>query len=401
MSRIGWLGWSDRQGTLPDTFLRQVETAGHRCERITFSPATWQGEALTWLGDCSVEQVVIDLPWHAEAGPLEGQLLSLRQFCSACRERGLRLIMVGEPPRPAQDAEAALAAHSHEHRVEMHLPLIDPRQVGLSFDPTLFSAPAEPGVERRAGLVYRRIAGRPLVLDCYRPAGVAGPLPCLFWIHGGGWETGGIGETAGNLLPVIEAGVMLVRMEYRLSREAVFPACLEDVRAAIAFACSRGEELGLDVERLAIGGASAGGHLALLASLIDPPLGLQAVVAWCAPSDLSSLLQASAPPEQEGDTPIHRLLGWPCEDFASRCRAASPIHHLSGDGPRIFLAHGALDEVVPLEQSRALATALNELGRSLRVRIVNDCGHNLWAQESASQPIADFLAEELFSPSGS
>ena len=91
----------------------------------------------------------------------------------------------------------------------------------------------------------------------------SGPLPGLFWIHGGGYVSG-IPEQADLRLAGLarEIGCVAVSVDYRLAPEHPFPAPLEDCYAALRWMFKQPEKLGVDSRRIAIGGGSAGGGLA-------------------------------------------------------------------------------------------------------------------------------------------
>ncbi len=94
-----------------------------------------------------------------------------------------------------------------------------------------------------------------------RPSDQPGPLPALYWIHGGGYMLGDI-EQDDRLMRQIakRVGCLTVSVDYRLAPEHPFPAPVEDCYAGLKWLSSHAGELG--VERIAIGGASAGGGLA-------------------------------------------------------------------------------------------------------------------------------------------
>ena len=99
----------------------------------------------------------------------------------------------------------------------------------------------------------------------YRAEGSAenGPAPCLLYLHGGGWVLGGL-ETHDNICRHIAgaSGGCVLALDYRLAPEHRFPAALDDTLAAFAWIGREAAGLGLDPQRLAVGGDSAGGGLA-------------------------------------------------------------------------------------------------------------------------------------------
>ncbi|MEV2269451.1 alpha/beta hydrolase [Nonomuraea africana] len=101
-------------------------------------------------------------------------------------------------------------------------------------------------------------------LRVYRPAEpVQVPLPCLYWIHGGGMVVGSPDADdpfAGHFVKAI--GCVVVSVDYRLAPEHPDPAPVEDCFAGLLWTAKNATELGIDPTRLAVGGASAGGGLA-------------------------------------------------------------------------------------------------------------------------------------------
>ncbi len=107
--------------------------------------------------------------------------------------------------------------------------------------------PGEPGVRVRL----------------YRPPGLRPDAPALLWLHGGGYYMGAMGMDDRRCSEfALEAGMLVVSVDYRLAPEHPFPAALEDGYAALVGLSARAAELGIDRARIAIGGASAGGGLA-------------------------------------------------------------------------------------------------------------------------------------------
>jgi acetyl esterase/lipase len=108
----------------------------------------------------------------------------------------------------------------------------------------------------------------------YRPKDRAGPVPGVLLIHGGGFIIGSVeAEHAGAAMTALQTGAVVVSVEYRLAPEHPFPAGLHDCYSALVFLAGTAGDLGVDPERLALYGASAGGGLAAATALLARDLG--------------------------------------------------------------------------------------------------------------------------------
>ncbi len=102
-----------------------------------------------------------------------------------------------------------------------------------------------------------------VVVRVYVPKSRSGAVPAIVYIHGGGFFVGSIdSEHAGAAALARELGVVVVSVEYRLAPEHPFPAGVEDCYAALTWVHQQADELGVDTDRVALSGASAGGGLA-------------------------------------------------------------------------------------------------------------------------------------------
>lgn len=108
----------------------------------------------------------------------------------------------------------------------------------------------------------------PLGVRLYVPNGVASPSPGILFLHGGGWVTGSVATHDAFCRRLAhKARCRVVSVEYRLAPEHPFPAAAEDAVAAARFVLSRAEEFGMDPERIAVAGDSAGGNLGAVIAL--------------------------------------------------------------------------------------------------------------------------------------
>ena len=102
---------------------------------------------------------------------------------------------------------------------------------------------------------------RRLTCDIYKPADAEDPLPAIIMFFGGGWQNGRPGLFAALAQGLAHRGYVCVVPEYRLSGEAPFPAAAHDGKAAIRWARASARRFGIDPDRIACIGGSAGGHL--------------------------------------------------------------------------------------------------------------------------------------------
>jgi acetyl esterase/lipase len=212
-------------------------------------------------------------------------------------------------------------------------------------------------------------------LDVYWPPEGNGPFPVILSIHGGAFMGGD--KRDAQLEPVLAAlarGYAVVSVNYRMSGEAVFPALVHDVKAAIRWVRANAPVFLFDPTRIAAWGGSAGGYLSLMAGvsaavpeLKDLTLGnegfsctVQAVVDWFGPTDFlkmdEQLAELGMAPASEfahsgPNSPESLILGGPITSIPERVHAANPETYLGADAPPFLIQHGDCDDVVPYQQS--------------------------------------------------
>jgi acetyl esterase/lipase len=224
-------------------------------------------------------------------------------------------------------------------------------------------------------VIYREVPGfRPLELDLSAPAD---PVATILYLHGGGWRRGSRHQPLPGFEHLTEdlvaQGFRVAVADYRLSGEAIFPAPLEDVRAALDFV--------RDGTPLFVWGESAGAHLGLLAALPEESE-VDGVVAWFPPTDLLGLT---------GDVSREALLlGASPESVPDLARQASPLTHVHAGAPPILLMHGEDDDLVPAAQSVRLAEALRTAGAPVELHLVPGARHR-WTGADPAAVVATSL----------
>ena len=267
------------------------------------------------------------------------------------------------------------------------------------------------GVSVLAGVPYAALPGaRPLELDLYLPA--QRPAPVVVFVHGGGWRLGSrhsAGPAYSETSPfeaVARAGVAVASVDHRLSGEAVWPAQLHDVKAAVRWLRARAGELGVDPRRVYAWGESAGGHLAALLGLTagDPELegdvgvtgpssAVAAVAAWYPPTDLPALPGDLGADPAAPDSREAQLLGAPVAAVPDRAAQASPVASVSSAAPPFLLLHGRADRLIPCVQSERLRAALQDAGVPVELTTYDGADH-MWlgSPEAAEDALARTIA---------
>jgi acetyl esterase/lipase len=190
----------------------------------------------------------------------------------------------------------------------------------------------------------------PLRADLFRPAGL--PAPVVVLLHSGDLRSGDLRWQMRPLARKLRArGYAVLNATYRSAPRWRYPAPLDDVRALLDWIEKHGPGEGLDANRVALFGYSAGGHLALLNGMGDRRV--KAIVAGAAPSDLLLF---------EGGRLVQSFLGGTRAEEPERYRLASPLHRVTRESPPVFLYHGTADEIVPPIHSWIMKCELDAAG---------------------------------------
>lgn len=236
--------------------------------------------------------------------------------------------------------------------------------------------------------------------------------PAIVFIHGGGWYKGDKTRDIFQELMVEYAnkGYVTLSINYRLSNVAPFPAAVEDCRLAIRWLRAHAAEYGVDPERIAALGSSAGGYLTYMVALPDASDGLegdgpyqdqssrvQAAVPISAPSDFRA---ESFPADYDvsPDSPWCRFLGGTPQEKPDAATKASPLSYVSKDDPPMLMVHFSGDPTVRVYHALTMDKALNEAGVEHGLTIIEAEGHGMkkiYASEGIPSRISAFLAKHL------
>jgi pectinesterase len=259
-------------------------------------------------------------------------------------------------------------------------------------------------------VIYARYGDRALEMDIFRPKEVWGELPAIVCIHGGGWRQGSKLNHRKVAQSLAGQGFVTASISYRLSGEAPFPAPIQDCKAAVRFLRASAKEYGIDPDKIAAIGHSAGGHLA---ALLATSAGLPELEGEGGNAEFSSAIQAVVPMGGQTDFLSQRtrdisgaqnrgeiwrqFLGGPLEDKPDTYRLASPLHHLDNADPPCWFITGENDD--PSTRGDAFRQRMAELGIPTGLSVIPDAPHpflttQVWFDQ-AMEMAGAFFAEHL------
>jgi acetyl esterase len=279
-----------------------------------------------------------------------------------------------------------------------------------------FARPAIAADRSPKTVTYARPEGVELKADVWRPpgggsAGEEDPAkehPALIVVHGGGWRSGERGDFPLWNAWLASKGYVVFDIDYRLSPPPNWRDAPDDVRCAVGWVKENAARYGVDPERVALMGRSAGGHLVLLTAYTQgsaptsgcdarnlQDTGVTAVAAFYPPTDLARLSSLGYLGGMD------RFLGGPQDTVPERYRHLSPVSRVDPGDPPTFLAHGGDDQIVPPGQSGLLAERLRETGVSHRLVGLPWANHTFdffwggWGSQITRSTLQKFLEVHL------
>jgi acetyl esterase/lipase len=272
---------------------------------------------------------------------------------------------------------------------------------------------------------YARSGGEVLKADVWEPLGEAkgpgrrsGPdvaaqgRPAVIVVHGGGWRSGERSDFPSWDAWLADEGYVVFDIDYRLSPPPSWHDAPSDVACAVGWVKENAPRYGVDPERVALMGRSAGGHLALLTAYEEGraaatpgcvardvrDTGVAAVVAFYPPTELVRL---SSMGYLGG---MDRFLGGSPGTVPERYRHLSPVSRVDPGDPPTFLAYGGADRIVPPGQSQLLGERLREAGVPHRLVELPWANHTFdflwggWGSQITRYSLKAFLESNLKTP---
>ena len=244
-------------------------------------------------------------------------------------------------------------------------------------------------------------------LDLYVPQQGEGLRPVVVWIHGGAWEAGSKNNCPAK--GMLAKGYVVASVGYRLSQHAVFPAQIEDCKAAIRWLRAHAAEYQMDPERIGVWGASAGGHLvAMLGTTgkirdfdvgenLTQSSGVQCVIDWFGPTDFLHYGDPATARADDTKSPVTRLLGGTVAEKPELARQSSPVYYVKPDAAPFLIMQGDQDPLVPMQQSELLYAALQQARVPSVLKVYPGAGHGgpPFGSAESIKVMADFFDQYL------
>lgn len=254
------------------------------------------------------------------------------------------------------------------------------------------------GFTSQLNVVYTKVGDWEGRMDLYLPAKGAKPAPVVINIHGGGWNKGSK-ESQTGFNTFFKAGFAVANIAYRLTGQATAPAAVEDARCALIYLVKNAAALNIDPAKIVVMGGSAGGHLALMAGLLENDHRFDSHCPGTENVKVAAIIDKYGVTDvwDWGYGPIKTSksatawLGDKAKDqkFAA---SVSPITHVKKTSPPVFIVHGDADPTVPYQQSVELHKKLQAAGVTTRFITVEGGLHGKFDKEKNSEINKEIIA---------
>lgn len=221
---------------------------------------------------------------------------------------------------------------------------------------------------------YRKIDSTELKLWIFGESDPKTPKPAIVFFFGGGWNSGSPEQFEGQARHFAKRGMIAITADYRVkSRQDVqVVECVKDAKAAIAWVRENAQRLGIDPDKIAASGGSAGGHLAACTGTISGNGSDERPNAMILFNPVCTLAPIGSwnPPEAKSRLSVERL--------GVEAQVISPAHHIGAHTPPTLILHGKKDTTVPYASVVAFESEMKKAGRSCKLVGYDDAGHGFF-----------------------
>lgn len=257
---------------------------------------------------------------------------------------------------------------------------------GLLLTPGLAAAQsAKPSPDKE--VVYKTLDSGTLSLHVFNPPGhdPSKSASAIVFFFGGGWNGGSPSQFYGQSRAIADAGMVAMCAEYRVkSRNGTSPKeCVSDGKSAIRWVRSHANDLGIDPDRIAAGGGSAGGHVAAATAMVDD---------FDDPSDDQSISPRPAALLLFNPVFDNGPEGYGYDRVKAYWQKISPLHNLDADSPPTIFFLGTQDKLIPVSTGKAYQDKMHALERRCEMHLYQDAKHGFF---NKGEPYQDTLAKSL------
>lgn len=240
--------------------------------------------------------------------------------------------------------------------------------------PLLAANPYPPTFTDAREETYQKVGAEELKLWIFGESDPMTPKPAIVFFFGGGWNSGSPNQFENQARHFAKRGMIAITADYRVkSRHGVqVVECVKDAKAAIAWVRENAKRLGIDVNRIAASGGSAGGHLAAATGtlsgfgsderpnamiLFNPACTLAPTADW-QPRSVSGELSA--------------------ERLGVEAQMISPAHHIGAHTAPTLILHGKADTTVPYASVVAFESEMKKADRPCKLVGYEGAGHGFF-----------------------
>ena len=242
------------------------------------------------------------------------------------------------------------------------------------------------------------------VVDLFIPDDASGDLGLVLFIHGGAWIAGDKESYEGGMeYGATELGIATASVNYRyISDDVDLLDVLDDIDDALTVIKDKGNEVGVNINKVLLTGDSAGGHLSLLyayARKNTAPVTPVAVISNSGPTDLydDNFYHNNALGDE---TVVCDLLSKACgqrftydtkESAMTALYSVSPISYVSADCVPTVINHGTADSIVPFSNAVTLDALLTQYGVEHVLNVYDGADHDLGKDDEAKKKADELL----------
>jgi acetyl esterase/lipase len=256
-----------------------------------------------------------------------------------------------------------------------------------------------------------------LKLDLYLARDRSTPKPTLVLFHGGGWVDGAKERNVLYLLPYLSMGWNVINVEYRMAKNSLAPAAVEDCRCSLRWVTYHAKDYNIDTSKIVLTGTSAGGHLSLISGMLpagnvfdrqcptagqgkwnsptEPEIKVAAIVNWFGIADVAEIV--------DGPNAKHYAMEWlgSRSDRIDLAKQLSPINYVRPGVPPVITIQGDKDDIAPYDATVRMHALLDKAGVPNQLITLKGRGHGGFSREemvSSMAAVREFLRKNKILP---